>query len=1253
MPSERVQRQIEGFLDEAEAALAERDWQRARDLAERVLTIDPESEDARSFIAMAGGDNAAPAVVPTSSRAQELPTSFVDGRYTVERFLGEGGKKRVYLAHDQLLDRDVAFALIKTEGLDEVGRERIAREAQAMGRLGTHPRVVSVFDLGEHTSADGSTQPYIVTELMGGGDVEALLEDAEESPPLGRTLEIATAVCRGLEFAHAKDVVHRDLKPGNVWLTEEGVAKIGDFGLAISLDRSRLTQHGMMVGTVAYMPPEQALGGETTPQADLYSLGAMLYELVTGRRPFVGEDPTAIISQHINTQPVAPSWHSEHCPPDLEELILHLLAKAPEDRPATASEVLAALEAVDPAAASARDSGANPLDRLARGVFVGREAELERLRTAFDEAFSGRGQVVMLVGEPGIGKTRTAQELETYARMRGAQVLWGRAHESSGAPAYWPWLQVGRAYRGLVGRERLSALPVEQAVELQRLFPGLRDIVPDLPEPPPVADEGAQFRLFDAMTAFLRDASEQTPLLVTLDDLHTADKPTLLLLAHLAREIGRARLLVIGTYRDTDLDRTHPLAEALVEMNREQLFSRLPLRGLSREEVASYVGSVANLEPSRELIDHIYEETEGNPFFLSEVGNLMAEEGTLTADSLSDVAIPEGVREALGRRLDRLSPEANELLTVAAVAGRLFTHGLLGAVSAHDDGTLLTLVEEALEARVIEEEGAVGEYRFTHALMQETLLAELSAARRVRLHATIGEALEALYGEAAEEHAAELAGHYVESAALQRDHAGRAARYSKLAGEQAEASLAWAEAARHYGNCLRLAVTLDAGEEEEIDEAALHAALGRIQRDAGNWVEAWSHFTEAVDGYRERGEGVEVARVAIEALRRRFLVSVDDRKRPTDAALSAVGDEHEELTSRLLAERAVVDFSDAGAQDAARSRGIAERLGLDLVLALLEQRDGNAAMNELKLEKAEVLLRSASLRFEAAGDAAGAAYALLDEALCTGLRGDLGRTREIVERFLSVAREARLESLAGTALLHLMTLSNATGDFDEAEVIFSEIPSSSPAGLFAESYRACMAALGGDFGTAREEIARFAEARIPALGWAWYPIEASALHYIGDDDGARRALADSLSVADESTGIWLRVAVLGLLDDALPALGTDDDVRAWYAESVKWGAVRTTNFAQLMDRVRGNLAVRLDLVDEAAQHFRTGLEWAERERCPVEAGRCLQGLAEVAERRGDHEQAMEHLDRAGELFSRHGAKLYLDQVLAKKEILKA
>ncbi len=544
MPSERVQRQIDRLLDEAERSIAVNDWAVVRERSRAVLALDPGNADALAYIeaadrAAAGPSPAAPAqptqAPPSPTPAQ--PESFAGGRYEVRRFLGEGGKKRVYLAHDALLDRDVAFALIKTEGLDEVGRERILREAQAMGRMGTHPHLVSIYDLGEHEG-----QPYVVTELMGGGDVEGVLEESAGPLPVARTLEIGKAVARGLVFAHAQGVIHRDLKPGNVWLTADGVAKIGDFGLAVTLGRSRLTQHGMMVGTYGYMPPEQALGAEATAQSDLYSLGCMLYELVTGKTPFQGDSPLAVITQHLNTAPVAPSWHTDACPPALEDLVLQLMAKVPADRPASAQAVLDTLERVNPEERGRSHSGdsANPLDRLARGVFVGRERELERLRTAFDDAFAGHGSVVMLVGEPGIGKTRAAQELETYARMRGAQVLWGRAHESAGAPPYWPWVQVGRAYREQTPTRTLlqPQLVSPDAVELQRLFPELRDVFPDLPEPPPVDSErGRSSASSTRSPRFCARLSAETPLVVVLDDLHWADTPTLQLLAHLAREI--------------------------------------------------------------------------------------------------------------------------------------------------------------------------------------------------------------------------------------------------------------------------------------------------------------------------------------------------------------------------------------------------------------------------------------------------------------------------------------------------------------------------------------------------------------------------------------------------------------------------------------------------------------------------------------------------------------------------------------------
>ncbi len=255
MATERIQRRIDRLLDQVEEAADQEDWEAVRRLAQQVFDLAPDDPDATTFLEIAerrsSRAEALPVLPPSSPSAEPKPKttvqpeSFASGRYQVMDFLGEGGKKRVYRAHDSVLDRDVALAVIKTEGLDPTSRVRVTREAQAMGRLGDHPHVLSIHDLGEDNG-----QPYMVLPLMPGGDVEALLESAEDHRlPLEQAIDLASQICRGLEFAHSKDIVHRDLKPGNIWLTSDGTAKIGDFGLAVAIDRSRLTQEGLMVGT--------------------------------------------------------------------------------------------------------------------------------------------------------------------------------------------------------------------------------------------------------------------------------------------------------------------------------------------------------------------------------------------------------------------------------------------------------------------------------------------------------------------------------------------------------------------------------------------------------------------------------------------------------------------------------------------------------------------------------------------------------------------------------------------------------------------------------------------------------------------------------------------------------------------------------------------------------------------------------------------------------------------------------------------
>ena len=870
MLSERVQRQIDGFLDQAEEALQAREWEKASDLTQRVLVIDPENADAASFLKLAE-TGITGTVSPQSDDSVEpaptnTPTSFADGRYTVTRLLGEGGKKMVYLAHDATLDREVAFGLIKTDGLDEIGRERILREAQAMGRMGTHPCIMPIYDLGEENG-----QPFMVQPPMGGGDIEDLMADTGGALPLEQVLKIANQTAQGLVFAHSKGIIHRDLKPGNVWLDDEGNAKIGDFGLAIATDRSRLTVEKLMVGTVNYMPPEQATGGNVTPRADLYSLGAMLYEMSTGRVPFMGDDDIAVISQHVNTPPVAPSWHNPNIPRTLDSLIVRLMSKDPDERPQSAEDVIASLEAVDLSAVEdSHGDNSTSLDSMAGGVFVGRQREIDQLKSIFEDTLSGRGRMVTLVGDPGIGKTRTAQELATYARMRGAQVIWGRSYESGGAPPYWPWVQAIRSHVASTEPDTLRNQMGSTASVIAEIVPDIRQQLPDLPQATPVDDpESARFRLFDSISTFLKQASLQTPLVLMLEDLHWSDKPSLMLLEFVARELSQSKIMVIGNYRDMELNRRHPLSVSLGDLTRERLFERVLLRGLQKHDVSRFIEIAAGITPPTALVDAVFTQTEGNPLFVTETVRLLIQEGDITAGKTKgggttswEIRIPEGVREVIGRRLDRLSERCNELLTIAAVIGRQFKFDVLKQLMEDTtDGQLLDSMDEALSARIIEElPEEIGLYQFTHAQMQETLTLELSANRSVRMHARIAEALETVYGSDADKYAPELAEHFAEAETVLGTE--KLVHYSLIAGWRVLDDFGYEEALPHFERVLN---SLDSQGELETRASALHGlALVQLATfERGDIGDAVKTLHAAFDTYVTAGRHKDAITVAI------------------------------------------------------------------------------------------------------------------------------------------------------------------------------------------------------------------------------------------------------------------------------------------------------------------------------------------------------------------------------------------------------
>ena len=488
-------------------------------------------------------------------------------------------------------------------------------------------------------------------------------------------------------------------------------------------------------------------------------------------------------------------------------------------------------------------------------TFVGREREMAILRAALDDASAGRGRLVLLVGEAGIGKTRLADELATEACAHGARVLTGRCHEGQGTPPFRPWVQIMRGHLGEGKPAALARALGRGAAQIAQLIPEVREVVPHVQTLPAVELEHARFLLFDACTDFLKRIAGRAALVLVLDDLHWADTPSLLLLQFVAHELAGTHLLIVATYREVPLTDDHPLAAVLGELTRIPGSQRLALRGLTEADVARFVALVTHQTPAPALVGALCETTDGNPFFVTEVVQALARDGPLAQpDETLPYAIdlPQRVREAITHRLSTLSANCLHVLSVASVIGREFELTLLGramAVSkpALAGDNLLAILDEAAAARFIAAvRSAVGRYGFCHALIQQTLYESLSPARRTRLHRQIGGLLEQLRDGDRDESIAELASHFY--LAAPGGEVGKAIDYAARAGHHAMTLLAYEEAARQYQRALQLLeMKPDGGRRCE-----LLLGLGEAQRQAGQSGAAKETFATAASLARAR-----------------------------------------------------------------------------------------------------------------------------------------------------------------------------------------------------------------------------------------------------------------------------------------------------------------------------------------------------------------------------------------------------------------
>lgn len=531
---------------------------------------------------------------------------------------------------------------------------------------------------------------------------------------------------------------------------------------------------------------------------------------------------------------------------------------------------------------------------------VGREKELAQSLDALRQGLKGEGALILVGGEPGIGKSRLIEEVAGEASAKGAAVVWGRAWEAGGAPPFWPWVQAIRScLRG--DAASIAGRLGKGASDLAQIVPEISELLPNLPEPPVVDPDTARFRLFDAAMLLFREVSAVEPLTIVLEDLHAAEASSLLLLRFVARELRKNRIVLIGAYRGTDM--TADLRNMLAEIRREPIALHLTLTGLTRDDVANLLEASGGFRPSKDLATTVHDLTEGNPLFVGEIGVLLGGEklpdALIDRDSWSPL-LPTRILDVIHQRLDDLGETTREILSVAAVLGRDFAVEVLERLSAAQRGELLAALDESVSARIVSETpDSLGRFRFSHALIRDVLYESLSPARKMSLHQVAGEVLELFYVDV-EPHLSELAHHFFKAAPS--GEAYKAIEYAHRAGERALRLLAYEEAIRMYGMALQV-LELKGGGTAEV-RCDLLLGLGDAQARAGDTPSAKATFLEAAEVARAASMSEKLARAAL-GYGGRFVWEAgrgDPHLVPLlEDALAAFGGEETPLRARVMA----------------------------------------------------------------------------------------------------------------------------------------------------------------------------------------------------------------------------------------------------------------------------------------------------------------------------------------------------------------
>jgi ABC-type transport system substrate-binding protein len=799
-------------------------------------------------------------------------------RYQILDELGSGGMGVVYRALDTSLDREVAVKMIRSNQVPAELEERFRREAQVVARMDC-PGILPIYDFGRHDDA-----LFYVMPVVAGRDLRAYI--TERALTLADTVEVAAQVADALEYSHHMGVVHRDIKPENIMVSRAAGgglrARVMDFGLAFETTEQRLTQTGAFIGSVAYMSPEQLRGCEVDGRSDVYSLGVVLYECLSGTAPFSGTVHALIL--HIMQDAPEPLRHrGASIDQALDDLVMACLAKLPAQRPQRCADLATALRAylVGQGEEARRQLVATWSGAAGRSLsrsepsFVGRAAEFGTLRQRLAAGLAGECQLVLLRGPLGCGKTRLLSEVESLARSRAVRVLRGGYSDTENVLPYQGFCELVEDHfrpRSERGSSPGSLDYSSVAGELLALFPALSE-VRELREAAAAsqvalptfsaARSGDRTGVFDLLARTLRLLAANRPLVLLLENLQDAEV-SVEALQYVFHRLGMMPLLIVATVRDTMVDRRHPVTKLTRSLENNPRFCLVPLGPLGPEEheelVRSQLAGTGALSP--EAYRKLYEASEGNPFFTLEMVRA-AQQGSSAAGlpveaALFGESLPETVQQAVHRRVEKLPDDLRTLIATASVLGRSFAMEDLEALlpDRSDHGEAVDhLVEIGLLA---EDRHARGDHlRFTSGVVQEALYAELPRRRRRTLHRACAELLEARHAGRLERIRGQLLHHLTRGGVVDKalDCAVKLARHSLDAFSPEDAI-------RAVRQGLDLLDEVEDGEVLSL-EGQLRALLATALKATGDLAGAVREAQGAVVAYDRAGDRAAAAEVCL------------------------------------------------------------------------------------------------------------------------------------------------------------------------------------------------------------------------------------------------------------------------------------------------------------------------------------------------------------------------------------------------------